>query len=357
MARARVLKISALETLERAVLWEVSVLIHAGGPQHSVPKVDCKTAIDRELFVKQEALVLPPGDGEELLARLHCIFAGALPDRLGEERWPGLPVDYFGHVLARECFETVLQNAACGRGSESARRDEELATLRLLAHVEFVTVRLEGAEATNIGVHSPPPDALKQSVSEQIRETGQAAFIKRPGVIPKHSFRRQDLAGIAHDDAFGHPARLVIRVEVVVGAVFDERRETNEFEPGERAAAPVRVYFEPSGHRGHERGPHVTFLFMRSRKVAKCAREVTCNRRNFHRSVHAGMKIFGVTLVRGEADIIAVTIRYHLQLGLDGVFVLDMPLPTERTRSWSNWHRLMIASAGAATKGNISKRS
>jgi len=43
----------------------------------------------------------------------------------------------------------------------------------------------------------------------------------------------------------------------------------------------------------------------------------------FHRSVHAGMKIFGVTLVRGEADIIAVTIRYHLQLGLDGVFVLD----------------------------------
>jgi glycosyl transferase family 2 len=35
------------------------------------------------------------------------------------------------------------------------------------------------------------------------------------------------------------------------------------------------------------------------------------------------MKIFGVTLVRSEADIIAVTIRYHLQLGLDGVFVLD----------------------------------
>jgi glycosyltransferase involved in cell wall biosynthesis len=36
-----------------------------------------------------------------------------------------------------------------------------------------------------------------------------------------------------------------------------------------------------------------------------------------------GMKIFGVTLVRSEADIIAVTIRYHLQLGLDGLFVLD----------------------------------
>jgi hypothetical protein len=35
------------------------------------------------------------------------------------------------------------------------------------------------------------------------------------------------------------------------------------------------------------------------------------------------MKIFGVTLVRSEADIIAVTIRYHLALGLDGVFVLD----------------------------------
>ena len=35
------------------------------------------------------------------------------------------------------------------------------------------------------------------------------------------------------------------------------------------------------------------------------------------------MKIFGVTLVRSEADIIGVTIRYHLQLGLDGVFVLD----------------------------------
>jgi Glycosyl transferase family 2 len=43
----------------------------------------------------------------------------------------------------------------------------------------------------------------------------------------------------------------------------------------------------------------------------------------FHSSIHAGMKIFGVTLVRSEADIIAVTIRYHLQLGLDGVFVLD----------------------------------
>ena len=35
------------------------------------------------------------------------------------------------------------------------------------------------------------------------------------------------------------------------------------------------------------------------------------------------MKIFGVTLVRSEADIIALTLRYHLQLGLDGVFVLD----------------------------------
>ena len=35
------------------------------------------------------------------------------------------------------------------------------------------------------------------------------------------------------------------------------------------------------------------------------------------------MKIFGVTLVRSEADIIAVTICHHLQLGLDGVFVLD----------------------------------
>src|SRR4029077_15297367 len=35
------------------------------------------------------------------------------------------------------------------------------------------------------------------------------------------------------------------------------------------------------------------------------------------------MKIFGVALGRSEADIIAVTIRYHLQLGLDGVLVLD----------------------------------
>ena len=35
------------------------------------------------------------------------------------------------------------------------------------------------------------------------------------------------------------------------------------------------------------------------------------------------MKIFGITLVRSEADIIALTLRYHLQLGLDGVFVLD----------------------------------
>jgi Glycosyl transferase family 2 len=35
------------------------------------------------------------------------------------------------------------------------------------------------------------------------------------------------------------------------------------------------------------------------------------------------MKIFGVALVRSEADIIAVSLRYHLQLGLDGVFVLD----------------------------------
>lgn len=43
----------------------------------------------------------------------------------------------------------------------------------------------------------------------------------------------------------------------------------------------------------------------------------------FHHSILAGMKIFGVTLVRSEADIIAVTLRYHLQLGLDGVFVLD----------------------------------
>ena len=36
-----------------------------------------------------------------------------------------------------------------------------------------------------------------------------------------------------------------------------------------------------------------------------------------------GMKIFGVTVVRSEADIIALTLRYHLHLGLDGVFVLD----------------------------------
>src|ERR1039457_2632495 len=43
----------------------------------------------------------------------------------------------------------------------------------------------------------------------------------------------------------------------------------------------------------------------------------------FHSSVPAAMKIFAVTLVRSEADIIAVTIRYHLQLGLDGLFVLD----------------------------------
>lgn len=43
----------------------------------------------------------------------------------------------------------------------------------------------------------------------------------------------------------------------------------------------------------------------------------------FHRSINAGMKVFGVMLARGEADIIAVTIRYHLQLGMDGVLVLD----------------------------------
>ena len=35
------------------------------------------------------------------------------------------------------------------------------------------------------------------------------------------------------------------------------------------------------------------------------------------------MKVFGVTLVRSEADIIALTLRYHLQLGLDSVLVLD----------------------------------
>lgn len=35
------------------------------------------------------------------------------------------------------------------------------------------------------------------------------------------------------------------------------------------------------------------------------------------------MKVFGAMLVRGEADIVAITIRYHLQLGLDGVLVLD----------------------------------
>ena len=45
-----------------------------------------------------------------------------------------------------------------------------------------------------------------------------------------------------------------------MGAVLDERRETNEFEPGERAAAPVRVYFEPSGCRGLERGPELADL-------------------------------------------------------------------------------------------------
>ena len=35
------------------------------------------------------------------------------------------------------------------------------------------------------------------------------------------------------------------------------------------------------------------------------------------------MKVFGVTLVRSEADIIALTLRYHLELGLDGILVLD----------------------------------
>ena len=35
------------------------------------------------------------------------------------------------------------------------------------------------------------------------------------------------------------------------------------------------------------------------------------------------MKIYGVTLVRNEADIIGVTIRYHLGLGFDGIFVAD----------------------------------
>jgi predicted component of type VI protein secretion system len=35
------------------------------------------------------------------------------------------------------------------------------------------------------------------------------------------------------------------------------------------------------------------------------------------------MKIFGVTLVRSEADIIAVTLRYHLHLGLEAILVID----------------------------------
>ena len=35
------------------------------------------------------------------------------------------------------------------------------------------------------------------------------------------------------------------------------------------------------------------------------------------------MKIVGVTLVRNVADIIAVTVRYHLGLGLDEVRILD----------------------------------
>jgi cell division protein FtsL len=35
------------------------------------------------------------------------------------------------------------------------------------------------------------------------------------------------------------------------------------------------------------------------------------------------MKIFGVTLVRSEADIIAITLRYHLHLGLEEILVID----------------------------------
>jgi hypothetical protein len=124
--------------------------------------------------------------------------------------------------------------------------------LCLLAHVEFVPVRIESAEATNIGIHPPPAEALKQSVSEEIRETGQAAFIECPRGILEDSFRRQDLAGIAHDYAFGDAARVLMRVEVVLGAVLHERRETNQFEPGERTAAPVRVYFEMSGLCDHD---------------------------------------------------------------------------------------------------------
>jgi septal ring factor EnvC (AmiA/AmiB activator) len=62
---------------------------------------------------------------------------------------------------------------------------------------------------------------------------------------------------------------------------------------------------------------------MRRARVAKSVWKVTCNSRKFHCTILAGMKIFGVTLVRSEADIIAVTLRYHLHLGLEEILVID----------------------------------
>lgn len=44
------------------------------------------------------------------------------------------------------------------------------------------------------------------------------------------------------------------------------------------------------------------------------------------------MKIFGVALVRNEADIIGITVRYHLALGFDGFFIIDNG-STDDTRS------------------------
>lgn len=35
------------------------------------------------------------------------------------------------------------------------------------------------------------------------------------------------------------------------------------------------------------------------------------------------MKVFGISMVRNEADIIGLNVRYHLSLGIDGVLVLD----------------------------------
>lgn len=48
------------------------------------------------------------------------------------------------------------------------------------------------------------------------------------------------------------------------------------------------------------------------------------------------MKIFGVAVVRNEADIVGITVRYHLALGFDGFLIIDNG-SSDDTRSVLKW--------------------